>query len=427
MPNTVKAIRGMPDILPKEIPLWHEFEKQWRNLAAGYGYEEIRFPVLEVTALFKRSIGEVTDIIEKEMFSFQSRDGESLSLRPEGTAGCVRAAIEHGLLYHQVQRFWYTGPMFRYERPQKGRYRQFYQTGVEAFGLAGPDIDVEQILMTQRFWRNMQVESALSLQINSLGSFEVRKQYREKLVEYLSKYYQDLDEDSQRRLKTNPLRILDSKNPALTDILFNAPKCLDYLDSASQAHFTELRQRLTDLNIPYQINSKLVRGLDYYNRTVYEWVTDKLGAQGTVCAGGRYDRLVGQLGGEETPAVGFSIGIERVLLLQQALGISQESTVDAYVVHEAMAQDLKAIWLFLEAVRNQRPNIRLIMHCGGGNFKHQFKKADNSGAKMALILGRAELSSGTVGVKFLREEREQISVSREKFHQFLTEYLGTET
>lgn len=423
MKQKLKAIRGMPDILPKDMPMWHQFERHWHQLVDMYGYEEIRFPILEATALFKRSIGEVTDIIEKEMFTFQSRDEESVSLRPEGTAGCVRAGIEHSLFYHQIQKLWYMGPMFRYERPQKGRYRQFYQTGVETFGLEGPDIEVEHILMMKRLWQWLGIESAVVLQVNSLGSFETRKQYKEKLIEYLKAVYEDLDEDSQRRLYTNPLRILDSKNPALADIIAKAPKCYEELDAASRTHFEKFLEKLKDARIAFQLNPNLVRGLDYYNLTVYEWVTDKLGAQGTLCAGGRYDALVEQLGGEKVPAVGFAVGIERVLLLQQALGYTQESGIDAYLIHVGEEADRKAL-LLAEELHDACPKIRLWVHQGGGDFKQQFKKADKSGAKIALILGETELKNDTLSIKFLRESRQQISIGKTEVNQFLTQYLG---
>jgi len=423
MTDQLQSIRGMPDILPKEALFWEQFESSWRKLVSSYGYEEIRLPVLESTALFKRSIGEVTDIVEKEMFTFLSKDEESITLRPEGTAGCVRAGLEHGLLYNQIQRLWYMGPMFRYERPQKGRYRQFHQVGIEAFGLAGPDIEVEHILMMSRFWKSLGVNKALSLQVNSLGSLASRNLYREKLVEYFSKYHSDLDQDSQRRLGTNPLRILDSKNPALSDLIRNAPKCLDHLDMESKKHFEGFLALLDLAEVDYKINPSLVRGLDYYNRTVYEWVTEKLGAQGTVCAGGRYDTLVEQLGGAPTNAVGFAIGIERVLLLQRELGVSLEMELDAYLIHVGEEPERVAL-LLAEELRDRCPTLRLVVHCGGGNFKHQFRKADKSGAKIAFILGESELATGTIGVKFLRETKDQLSIPKTDINQFLTEYLG---
>lgn len=423
MTARIEALRGMPDILPSDIPLWHQFENHWYDLMHAYGYEEIRLPILESTALFKRSIGEVTDIVEKEMFTFQNKDGESLTLRPEGTAGCIRAGLEHHLLRHQVQRLWYMGPMFRYERPQKGRYRQFHQVGVETFGLEGPDIDVEQILMMKRFWKILGVSDAITLHINSLGSNESRARYREVLIQYLTGYAEDLDEDSKRRLHTNPLRILDSKNPAMAAIIQNAPKGIEYLDAASKQHFELFQQLLREAGVQFVVDPYIVRGLDYYNRTVYEWVTDKLGAQGTVCAGGRYDTLVTQLGGEQTNGVGFALGIERVLLLQRALGIVHELLVDAYFICVGEAPEKKAL-ILAEELRDACPKVRLLLHCGGGNFKQQFKKADKSGAKIALILGESELVENKLSIKFLREEREQLTLPREKVGQFLTEYFG---
>lgn len=428
MAKKFESIRGMPDILPGDTPRWRAFDLCFQRIAAAYGYEEIRLPILEPTGLFTRSIGEMTDIVEKEMYTFKSLDGkESLTMRPEGTASCVRAGIEHGLLYHQIQRLWYTGPMFRYERPQKGRSRQFHQVGVEAFGMLGPDIEVEHILMMSRLWRELGISKGVTLQVNSLGTLASRHLYREKLVDYLSKYHQDLDEDSQRRLKTNPLRILDSKNPSMAPIIKEAPKCYDYLDPESKQHFDAFLSGLQNAGIQYQINPNLVRGLDYYNRTVYEWVTDHLGAQGTICAGGRYDGLVEELGGEATPAVGFAIGIERVLLLQQALEVPRVANLttntDVYFIHTGEDTEKEALRL-AEALRDQSPNLRLLMHCGGGSFKQQFKKADKSGASLALILGESELAANTVSIKFLRETREQQSVPKTEVIQFLTDYLG---
>lgn len=418
------SLKGMNDILPKDVPIWHQFEAHWRKLMQAYGYEEIRFPILEELGLFKRSIGEVTDIVEKEMFSFQ-RETETLALRPEGTAGCVRAGVEHGLLHNQIQRLWYMGPMFRAESPQLGRYRQFHQVGVESFGLPGPDIEVEHILMNARFWRWLGVTNSVTLEINSLGSLEARDQYRSKLVEYLTKYEKELDIDSKRRLKTNPLRILDSKNVALNEILAGAPQFKDYLDDASRIHFEQFQQRLNEAGIAYRLNSRLVRGLDYYNRTVYEWVTKEgLGAQATVCAGGRYDGLVQQLGGSKpTPAVGFAIGIERVLLLQRFLGFTQDFHPHAYLIYTGAGPE-KDAFLVAEKLRDANPTLRLLVHSGGGNFKKQFEKADKSGATIALILGDTEWSTGSLGIKFLREHRPQLLLTQAEVGQFLTEYLG---
>lgn len=410
----------MNDLLPEQSPVWQYLEGQIADLVASYGYREIRFPILEQTGLFKRAIGEVTDIVEKEMYTFDDRNGESVTLRPEGTASCVRAAEQHGLLYNQTQRLWYQGPMFRYERPQKGRLRQFHQVGIETFGMVGPDIDAEIIAMSDRLWRNLGVRSALTLQINSIGSIEARQNYKNALTSYLEGFKEQLDEDSQRRLGSNPLRILDSKSESTQQILADAPDLLDYLDEASVAHFAELKALLDAMGISYQVNSRLVRGLDYYNATVFEWVTDKLGAQGTVCAGGRYDKLVEQLGGRPTPAVGFAMGIERLVLLIEALEcvpdeLSQQVDVYVVAVGDVMSDGFK----IAESIRDALPNLRVQMHCGGGSFKSQLKKADRSGADVALILGENERDEGKVGVKWLREQREQVFVNIAEIEQFL--------
>jgi histidyl-tRNA synthetase len=423
MINRLQAIRGMPDILPKDTPLWQALESKWRLLVAGYGYEEIRLPILENTGLFKRSIGEVTDIVEKEMFTFLDRDNESITLRPEGTAGCVRAGVEHGLLHNQIQRLWYLGPMFRYEKPQKGRYRQFHQIGAEAFGIEGPDIDVEQILLVARFFKSLGVLEAVQLQINSLGSATTREGYRTALVDYFTRYYADLDEDCRRRLQTNPLRILDSKNPALAAIIQEAPNAASFLRGADNAHFQQFQALLTELGIAYEVNPRLVRGLDYYNRTVYEWVTDQLGAQGTVCAGGRYDGLVEQLGGKATQGVGFAIGIERAILLQQTLGLASFAVCDAYIICVGDKSQLAGFKL-AEHLRNEQPHLKLVVNCGEGSFKTQFKRADKAQAEIAFILGETELATESIGVKFLRETREQLSIPMSGVGSFLTEYLG---
>ncbi len=417
-----QSVRGMPDILPASALRWQRFERCWREVAIAYGYQEIRLPLVENTALFKRSIGDVTDIVEKEMFTLPTKDNESLSLRPEGTASCVRAGIEHNLLYHQVQRLWYMGPMFRYERPQKGRYRQFHQVGVEAFGLEGPDIEIEHILLMNRLWKKLGIESMVTLQVNSLGDHADRARYREKLVDYFSRYVDDLDTDCKRRLQTNPLRILDSKNPELAELIENAPKASDHLGKEAKSHFMTLLRGLTDANIAFEVNPRLVRGLDYYNLTVYEWVTDKLGAQGAVCAGGRYNDLVSQLGGNATPAVGFALGIERVLLLQETLGHTENAGIDAYVIHSGDV-DWQKVTQLAEEWREALPQLSVVVHCGGGNFKQQFKKADKSGAKLALILGEDELNAGKVGVKFLRETAEQRVLLNTEVLPFLIDYL----
>ena len=412
--KNLQAVRGMNDILPADSALWQYLESTVASLLAGYGYQQIRLPIVEPTELFQRSIGEVTDIVEKEMYTFADRNGDSLTLRPEGTAGCVRAMLEHGLLGGGVsQKVWYTGPMFRHERPQKGRYRQFHQVGVEAFNLAGPDIDAELIILSWRLWQKLGLHEAVTLELNSLGSSEDRARYREDLVTYLRERFDRLDEDSQRRLETNPLRVLDSKNPDTQALLVDAPKLADYLNEEARAHFEGLRALLDAAGIPYVINPRLVRGLDYYGLTVFEWVTDRLGAQGTVCAGGRYDGLVQQLGGKPAPAVGFAMGMERLLLLIETLGkvpAELSRQVDVYLVTLGEGTQQAAIRL-AEQLRDALPELRLVVHCGGGSFKSQFKKADKSGALYALILGEAEAAAGQVGLKPLREEGEQLNMA----------------
>lgn len=417
----IQALKGMPDILPNETPLWQQLESKWRDLMASYCYEEIRLPILEKTALFKRSIGEVTDIVEKEMFTFLDRDEESITLRPEGTASCVRAGLEHGLLYNQIQRLWYMGPMFRYEKPQKGRYRQFYQLAIEAFGLEGPDVDVEQILIMARFLKSLGVYEGVSLQINSLGSKASRDQYRTQLVDYFERYSHDLDEDSQRRLKTNPLRILDSKNEAMANIIHSAPKSIDTLLPEDREHFERLQALLHATGIPFEVNPCLVRGLDYYNRTVYEWVTDKLGSQGTVCAGGRYDGLIEQLSGKASPGVGFAAGIERLILLQQTLGHEVNAGIDIFCICVGPLAENTGFKL-AETLRNKFPLLKILVNCGGGSFKNQFKRADKAMAKMAFILGEDELNKDSIGIKFLRETREQLLLPMKDLDGFLQGY-----
>ncbi|MDA8936817.1 histidine--tRNA ligase, partial [Porticoccaceae bacterium] len=386
----------------------------------SYSYGEIRFPILEQTELFKRAVGEVTDIVEKEMYSFDDRNGDSLSLRPEGTAGCVRACTENGLLHNQTQRLWYTGPMFRHERPQKGRLRQFHQVGVEAFGLTGPDIDAELLLITARLWKILKIDHAVTLQINSLGTSADRADYRAALVEYLNARRDQLDEDSQRRLETNPMRILDSKNPDTQALLNSAPSLEDFIDQESRDHFQQLCAMLDAANISYEVNPRLVRGLDYYGKTVFEWVTTNLGAQGTVCAGGRYDGLVEQLGGKPCPGVGFAMGVERLVLLLDELGAvpdSVDQAVDLYLL--AVGNVEQQALVLAENLRSDCPNIRLECHCGGGSFKSQIKRADKSGARIALILGEDEVASGTVGVKYLREDRPQKTVAQSELSGLL--------
>jgi histidyl-tRNA synthetase len=396
---SVQAVRGMNDITPEETPYWQQLESTIRAVLASYGYQEIRFPIVEKTELFKRSIGEVTDIVEKEMYTFEDRNGDSLTMRPEGTASCVRASIQNGLLHNQLQRLWYMGPMFRHERPQKGRYRQFHQVGVETFGMTGPDVDAELILMTARFWRQLGLEG-LELQINSLGTQESRAAYREQLVAYFSEHLDELDDDSRRRLNSNPLRILDSKNPALVELIASAPKLMEHLDAESREHFDVLCGLLDDAGVAYRVNPCLVRGLDYYSRTVFEWVTDQLGAQGTVCAGGRFDGLVEQLGGKPVPAAGFAMGLERLLELVRDK-LTPANVPHAYLVLVGEKAQAKGL-IFAEQLRNSYPKLRLMTHCGGGSFKSQFKKADKSGAQIAFVLGDDEVEQETVSVKTLR-------------------------
>ena len=412
MANQITSIRGMNDIYGDDAVAFDYLIGTAEKTLQRYGYNSIRLPIVEKTELFARSIGEVTDIVEKEMYTFADRNDESLTLRPEGTAGCVRAIVQNGLSHNQIQKLYYTGPMLRYERPQKGRYRQFHQFGVEVFGLATPDIDAELIVLTARLWEQLGLEN-LELQINSLGSQEARVAYREKLVEYLSQYKDKLDEDSLRRLDSNPLRILDTKNPEMKDIVDGAPKLIDHLDVESQEHFDIVKSHLDDIGIPFVINPNLVRGLDYYNRTVFEWVTTELGAQGTVCAGGRYDGLVEQIGGKATPAVGFAMGIERlVTLLTDKNKVPSIAKADLYIV--TVGDNVSRPGLVIsEMVRDAFPNVNVQMNCGGGSFKSQFKKADKSGAKYAIVMGEQEIEEKVVAVKPLRVEGEQQTVEWE--------------
>ena len=424
MSKRIEAIRGMNDRLPQESAIWQYLEQQVRQVLSQYSYGEIRLPIVEYTDLFKRSIGEVTDIVEKEMYTFEDRNGESLTLRPEGTAGCVRAGEEHGLLYNQVQRFWYMGPMFRYEKPQKGRYRQFHQIGVETFGMAGPDIDAEVIIMSARLWQNLGLSRNVTLQINSLGSNEARAEFRTALVAFLTQNKDQLDTDSQRRLQSNPLRVLDSKDPGTQALLKNAPSLHDFLDDESRQHFDQLKTALQAAGVAFEVNPNLVRGLDYYCKTVFEWVTDALGAQGTVCAGGRYDGLVEQLGGKATPAVGFAMGLERLVLLledcNQVQNISHQP--DVYIVSEDSVQGL----LLAESVRNQLPQLRVQCHCGGGKFKKQLKKANDSGAQYAFLLGQSEIESQQVTIKFLREQRDQETLPLQQLQDYFAQNLNSQ-
>ena len=417
MAKNLQAVRGMHDILPDRTPLWQLLEQRVRDVLGRYGYREIRMPLVEQTELFKRSIGEVTDIVEKEMYTFEDRNGDSLTLRPEGTAGCVRAGIEHGLLHNQVQRLWYQGPMFRHERPQKGRYRQFQQIGVETFGMPGPDIDLELIFITRRIWRALGLEEGLELQINSLGTAGERAAYRQRLVDYLKARYDRLDEDSRRRLETNPLRILDSKNPDMRELIDAAPALMDHLGPESRAHFEAICAGLDEAGLAYVVNPRLVRGLDYYARTVFEWITRRLGAQGTVCAGGRFDGLVEQLGGRATAAAGFAMGVERLVALLEEAGLEPGSQVDAYLVLVGDEPQRRGL-LLAEQLRDRAPDLRLLAHCGGGGFKSQFKKADRSGARYALILGEDELARGVIGIKPLREEKAQQEIALDRLADF---------
>ncbi|CVE71792.1 Histidine--tRNA ligase [Serratia marcescens] len=413
MAKNIQAIRGMNDYLPEETALWQRIEGTLKQVLGSYGYSEIRLPIVEQSPLFKRAIGEVTDVVEKEMYTFEDRNGESLTLRPEGTAGCVRAGIEHGLLYNQEQRLWYIGPMFRYERPQKGRYRQFHQLGAEVFGLQGPDVDAELILLTARWWKALGIAEHVKLELNSIGSLEARANYRDALVAFLEQHVEVLDEDCKRRMYSNPLRVLDSKNPEVQALLNDAPRLSEYLDEESRAHFAGLCELLAQAGIPYTVNERLVRGLDYYNRTVFEWVTTSLGAQGTVCAGGRYDGLVEQLGGRATPAVGFAMGLERLVLLVQAVNpeFKAPSAIDVYVISSGAGTQSAAMQL-AEQVRDAAPQLKLMTNYGGGNFKKQITRADKWGARIALILGESEVAAQQVVVKDLRSgEQETLAQS----------------
>ena len=430
MAKNIQAVRGMNDYLPADTRVWQKIEAVLKNILQGYSFSEIRTPIVEHTPLFSRAIGEVTDVVEKEMYTFidrQESDKEpiSLTLRPENTAGCVRAGIEHGLLYNQEQRLWYLGPMFRHERPQKGRYRQFHQLGAEVFGLAGPDIDAEMIMMTARWWRALGISEHVTLELNSIGSLEARARYREALVEFLEQHKDKLDEDCKRRMYTNPMRVLDSKNKDVQTLLNDAPELFEYLDDESREHFDGLCKLLDAAGIGYRVNQRLVRGLDYYNRTVFEWLTTALGSQGTVCAGGRYDGLVEQLGGRATPAVGFAMGMERMVLLVKDLNPSftaDESVTDVYLASFGENSQKSALML-AEQVRDALPTLRVMTNHGGGNFKKQLARADKQGAKIALILGDDEILNNQVGVKDLRTG-EQETISQQHLAQRLAELLG---
>ncbi len=418
MAAPIQAIRGMNDILPNETHVWQYVEDTLRQVLTTYCYQEIRFPIVEKTELFKRSIGEATDIVEKEMYTFLDRNNDSLTLRPEGTACCVRAGIEHGLLYNQIQRLWYLGPYFRHERPQKGRYRQFHQCGAEIFGIETPDADAELILLSAKILEKLGLKEHVTLEINSLGSANARAAYREQLVKYLSQHEDKLDEESKRRLVTNPLRILDSKNPDIQDVVKNAPKLIDYLDPESKEHFQTLQQFLQSAGLTFIVNPCLVRGLDYYSKTAFEWVTTALGAQGTVCGGGRYDSLIEQLGGKPSSALGFAIGMERIVLLIQELNKNLPvNTPDIYFISDSNDAFQRGLAL-ADKLRDQL-SLRVMMHCGGGSLKNQFKKADKSGASLALILGGNELATQTIAIKFLREEKPQAMIQQSELVNYL--------
>ena len=417
-----RSVRGMVDILPEDSFLWQQLEGVMAAVLQQYGYQEIRLPIIETTQLFSRSIGEVTDIVEKEMYTFADRNDESLSLRPEGTAGCVRAVVQHNL-QQTVQKLWYQGPMFRYERPQKGRQRQFHQLGVEGFGVASPDLDAELILLSNALWRGLGVQDLLTLEINSIGSPHSRALFREALVVFLSDHRDGLDDDSQRRLVTNPLRILDSKNAATQALLADAPSLSDFIDNESRDDFAALLAMLTAAGQPYVVNKRLVRGLDYYNKTVFEWTTDALGAQGTVCGGGRYDGLVAQFGGRDTPAAGFAIGLERLVLLIKGLDTHAAPQADIYVVTADTQSQLHALPR-VEALRRALPNKVIQAHLGGGSFKSQFKRADRSGAQYALVYGESEQASESVTLKPLRSQGEQITLPDNQLAAFLAESLA---
>ncbi|MCP4188567.1 MAG: histidine--tRNA ligase [Gammaproteobacteria bacterium] len=423
MVKQIQVIRGMHDILPADMPAWNQLEDSYRLLAESYGYQQIRTPIVEKSALFHRGIGEVTDIVEKEMYSFEDRNGENLSLRPENTASVVRACLENSLLNDQQHRMWYCGPMFRHERPQKGRYRQFHQLGAEALGISGPAIEAELICLAKRFWKLLGLEN-IELEINSLGSSECRQRFRQTLVEYFHDHYDQLDADSQRRLESNPLRILDSKNPDIQDLIDQAPKLSESLSSESSEHFLILRDILDNSGVSYKVTPRLVRGLDYYSHTVFEWVTETLGAQGTVCAGGRYDGLIEQLGGKPNYAAGFAMGCERLISMIIDQGRLQKTAdCDVYLLvrgdkTQPVAQKLA------ESLRDELPQLKLQVQTAGGSFKSQMRRADRSGAQLALILGESEVEAGTVAIKHLRAELEQIEIAQLQAGTKISEMLG---
>ncbi len=425
MVEKIKAVRGMHDILPDQVFIWQSMENILSLLLAEYGYQELRLPIVEKTELFKRSIGEVTDIVEKEMYTFEDRNGDSLTLRPEGTASCLRACLEHGLLHNQQQRLWYNGPMFRHERPQKGRYRQFYQVGVETYGMAGPDIDVELLALSHRLWQQLGVRDAVQLELNTLGTADERQHYRGRLVDYFQAHKDQLDNDSLDRLERNPLRILDSKNPDLESVINSAPAFTESLESESKDHFNLITSALDGIGIDYVLNPRLVRGLDYYCNTVFEWTTTHLGAQGTICAGGRYDGLVTQLGGRPIPAVGFAMGLERIILLIQAVAPNQIKPQNPHLYIVRFGENGESHGLQLsERLRTALPGLKLTMNCGGGSAKSQFKRADNSGATYALIVGDDEVTNNRYGLKALRDGQSQISLSEQALIERLQQELS---
>lgn len=424
MAVNIQAIRGMHDVLTDQTPHWQYLERMIQDILQRYAYQEIRLPILEKTELFERCIGELTDIVSKEMYTFEDRNGDRLTLRPEATAGCVRAGLQHGLFNNSTPRLWYMGPMFRHERPQKGRLRQFHQIGVEAYGMAGPDIDAEIIMLSARIWAELGLKN-IHLQINTLGTAESRRHYREILIEYFQDNLGALDDDSRTRLERNPLRILDSKNADMQSLIAAAPGLDEYLDDESAHHFATLQQLLNASGLDFEINLRLVRGLDYYSKTVFEWVTDRLGAQGTVCAGGRYDGLIGHFGGKPSPAIGFAIGLERLLALVATENPGKDIINQPHVYFIIAGDKALPVALRLaEDLRNSLPSLRLLTHCGGGSFKSQFKKADKSGAELALIIGETELEKNTVGLKPLRQKAEQTEVPWQRLAEVLRQHLG---
>ena len=424
MAERIQAIRGMNDLLPQQSIVWRTLETAFATCLADYGYQEIRMPILENTQLFKRTIGEITDIVEKEMYTFNDLNGDSLTLRPEGTAGCVRACLEHGLLHNQQQKLWYGGPMFRHEKPQKGRYRQFNQLGAEVFGIPGVGIELELIAICRRLWRALGISEAVHLEVNTLGSLAERQAYRDCLIDYFKPSIDLLDEDSKKRLDRSPLRILDSKNPNLQSLIAKAPKLIDVISEESRQHFLSLCNGLEALDIPYVINPYLVRGLDYYGHTVFEWTTDQLGSQATVCAGGRFDTLVEQLGGSPTPAIGFAMGVERLVLLMETLSVAPLVAPSPSIFMIAVGDDaLQRSLVLAESLRNDENHWQVSVNTAGGSFKSQFKKADKSGARLALILGADEVQAETISVKDLRQTGDQVNVPQHELMQYIKAYL----